>query len=67
MRWLWLGLQIDMTKEHFVTVAKVGGILQIVEKFPLDGAAVRLGRRDMRRGYSEGCIQQISDKMVAIG
>lgn len=56
-----------MTKEHFVTVAKVGGVLEIVEKFPRDGASVRLGRRDMRRGYTEGCIQQLSDKMVAVG
>ena len=47
-------LQINETETHFVTNLKAGGPLDVVERYPWDGAEVLHARRDKRRGTHRG-------------
>jgi hypothetical protein len=54
-------LQLEDTPEHFKTILKAGGIMDIVECYPWDGREVLHKRRDKRRGQHTGRVVRKED------
>lgn len=59
-------IELAETDEHFESVTRVGGIWGVVEKLPRNGAAVRLPRRDNKKGYSLGRVEHMSEGTVSM-
>ena len=49
-------LQIEDTPEHFRTVIKAGGIMDVVEQYPWSGKEQQHSRRDKRSGHHLGKV-----------
>jgi hypothetical protein len=54
-------LHVEETQEHFKTVMKAGGVLDVAEKYRWDGEAVEHSRRDKRRGKHVGRVRRTED------
>lgn len=53
--------QIDDTKEHFKTVIKAGGIMDVVECYPWTGEQCTHSRRDKRWGLHKGGVVRTAE------
>eukprot|EP00884_Botryococcus_braunii_P012179 jgi/Botrbrau1/20962/Bobra.0135s0080.1 len=49
-------LELEDTPEHFKTVLKAGGIMDVVECYPWDGTPVKHKRRDKKKGHHLGKV-----------
>lgn len=52
----WGSQQIEDTDDHFKTVIKAGGIMDVVECYPWTGEVLTHGRRDKRKGVHTGRV-----------
>lgn len=49
-------MQIEDTPDHFRTVIKAGGIMDVVEQYPWTGQEQQHSRRDKRSGHHSGKV-----------
>lgn len=49
-------VQIEDTPDHFKTVIKAGGIMDVVEQYPWTGQELKHSRRDKRSGHHTGNV-----------
>jgi hypothetical protein len=52
-------LHIEDTKDHFKTVMKAGGLMDVVERYPWTGETVAHSRRDKRRGQHHAKVYRL--------
>lgn len=59
-------LQVEETEEHFTTIMKAGGIMDVTETYPWTGEKIALPRRDKRRGKHVGRVLRLEEGAVCI-
>ncbi|KAK9808804.1 hypothetical protein WJX72_004024 [[Myrmecia] bisecta] len=54
-------LEVEDSETHFKTVIKAGGLMDVVERYPWDGAEVQHSRRDKRKGHHQGKVVRTAE------